>query len=198
MFGEDMLILAALPFVWGLGGRGSRHTCWTHVRCLAGSHGDCNDPSSYLLSWWELSLEASPLHRCYFLCEALRRKLLLTPSGSLFPDAPRSALVSESTQNTVPTGLLTQALSLHVSPFLHSWRSRSWEVFRLDVPVNVKKAMFVLLQCFPVLFSLTCHQSWLWVLLDGVLKVFISHLWPWACEFPIWVWSYLVYVYLWS
>lgn len=37
-FGEGILILAAIPFVWGPGGRGSRHTCWTHVYCLAGSH----------------------------------------------------------------------------------------------------------------------------------------------------------------
>lgn len=39
---------------------------------------------------------------------------------TLFPDTPRSALVSESTQNTVPTQLLTQDLPLHVTPFLHS------------------------------------------------------------------------------
>lgn len=143
---------------------------WKLVSCIG---------AIFSVKHWEESCCLLPMALCSLMLRGMH--WCLSPLKTLFPQ-----------------DFLTQTLSLHVSPFLHSWRSRSWEVFRLDVPVNVKKAMFVVLQYFPVLFFLTCHQSWLWVLLDGVLKVFISHLWPCACEFPIRVWSYLVYVHLWS
>lgn len=91
---------------WGPGGRGHRHTPWTHVCCLEDHM--VTEMAPAVTSWhggncpWKLTSSmgaVSPGKRweesCCYVPWALCALEL----------SPRSALVSEFTQNTVPAGL---------------------------------------------------------------------------------------------